>query len=90
MKTILHYLRPGKNCVIDIHPGTLEEVPCQNNSYIFRNTWPSDGYNKSEDYIQIRCTDINGDSLFKLLLTYEQAKGLKKALNNSIKEFKDD
>lgn len=90
MRTILHYLKPGENCTVEVQPGVLEEVLGQNNSYIFKLSWPSRSYNKSEDYIQLKCTSNEGESIFKMLLTYDQAKGLRKALNDSMENFHGD
>lgn len=90
MRTILHYLKPGDNCIVDMEPGTLEEVPGQNNSFIFKSSWPPKVYNKSDDYIQLRCKSNEGDVIFKMLLTYDQAKDLRKSLNNCMENFHGD
>lgn len=90
MKAILHFLRPGKNCTIDIQPGELEEAPNENNSFIFRSNWPWKNYSKSKDYIQVTCKSNSNDVIFRMLLTYEQAKDLRKSLNNCMENFHND
>jgi hypothetical protein len=89
MKTILRYLKPGDNCSVEVQPGVLEEVPGQNNSFIFKTSWPSKGYSKTEDYIQLKCSN-KGESIFKMLLTYEQARELRTMLNNCMENFHGD
>ena len=90
MKTVLHYLKPGENCSIEVQPGALEEVPGQNNSFIFKTEWPPKGFKKTEDYIQLRCISNEEESIFKMLLTYEQAKWLRTVLNNCMENFHGD
>lgn len=86
-KAILHYLKPGNNCTVEILPGELVEI--DNKSYIFKTYFPKRKLNKESGKIQISCHSNSGDVIFKMLLDYKQAKTFKKMLNACMEDFYD-
>lgn len=86
MNSIHHFLIPGENGTLTVVNGKLLEM--EPNSYSF----VVDGHIGS-DKIMIQFTEPKGEInrvIFKMLLDRDQAKALKKAIKQALKELDND
>lgn len=82
MNSIPHYLILGENGTLTVVNGRLVEIDNKSYSFVIDSV--------GSDKIMLQFTEPKGDInrvIFKMLLTKEQAKGLKKSLKQLLKEL---
>lgn len=85
MMSIQKILKPGENGDLVVIRGKLMEI--ENNSYSFDTSC------ENSDEILVQFVEPKGDVnrvIFKMVLSRDQAKTLKKGLKTLLKEMKDD